>query len=44
MVPSFEVDTSTQVQIRDADDGNSHSTSTLGKDMDPIILPPVVRK
>ena len=34
------MDTVTQVQILDEADYISHSTNTLGKGMNPIILPP----
>ena len=33
------MDTATRVQILDATDSISHSTNTLGKGMNPIILP-----
>ena len=36
--------TATQVQILDETDYISHSTYTLGKGMNPIILPPVMDK
>ena len=32
----------TRVQILDETDGISHSTNTLGKGMNPIILPPAM--
>ena len=32
------------VQILDETDCSSHSTNTLGKDMNPIILPPAMGK
>ena len=38
MVSSKEMDTVTQVQILDETDCISHSTNTLGKGMNPIIL------
>ena len=34
----------TQVQILDETDCISHSTNTLGKGMNPIILPPAMGK
>ena len=34
----------TRVQILDETDSISYSTNTLGKGMDPIILPPAVGK
>ena len=37
-------DTATQVQILDKIDCISHSTNTLGKVMNPIILPPAMGK
>ena len=39
-----EMDTVTRVQILDETDCISHSTNTLGKDMNPIILPPAMGK
>ena len=36
------MDTATRVQILDETDCISHSTNTLGKGMNPIILPPIV--
>ena len=36
-----EMDTAIRVQILDETDCISHSTNTLGKGMNPIILPPV---
>ena len=33
-----------QIQILDETDGISHSTNTLGKGMNPIILPPAMGK
>ena len=41
MLPSQDMDTATRVQIRDEPDCISHSTNTLGKGVNPIILPPV---
>ena len=41
---SKEMDTATRVQILDETDSISHSTNTLGKDMNPIILPPAMGK
>ena len=38
------MDTATQVQILDETDCISHSTNTLGKGMNPIILPPAMGK
>ena len=38
------MDTATQVQILDETDCISHSTNTLGKCMNPIILPPAMGK
>ena len=38
------MDTATQVQILDKNDFISHSTNTLGKGMNPIILPPAMGK
>ena len=38
------MDTVTWVQILDLTDCISHSTNTLGKGMNPIILPPAVGK
>ena len=40
----FEMDTATRVQILDQANCISHSTNTLGKGMDPIILPPAMGK
>ena len=37
------MDTVTRVQILDESDCISHSTSTLGKSMNPIILPPATK-
>ena len=42
--PSLEMNTATRVQILDEIDCISHSTNTLGKGMNPIILPPAVGK
>ena len=39
-----ELDTATRVQIMDETDFISHSTNTLGKGMNPIILPPAMGK
>ena len=39
-----EMDPATRVQIPDETDGISHSTNTLGKGMNPIILPPAKGK
>ena len=36
--------TGTRVQFLDETDGISHSTNTLGKGMNPIILPPAMGK
>ena len=38
----IEIDTATRVQIRDKTDCILHSTNTLGKGMNPIILPPAM--
>ena len=38
------MDTATRVQILDEADDISHSINTLGKGMNPIILPPVMGK
>ena len=38
------MDTATQVQILDKTDCISQSTNTLGKGMNPIILPPALGK
>ena len=38
------MDTVTQVQILDETDCSLHSTNTLGKGMNPIILPPTMGK
>ena len=40
----MEMDTATRVQILDETDCISHSTKTLGKGMNPIILPPAMGK
>ena len=39
-----EMDTATQVQILDEADCISHRTKTLGKGMNPIILPSAMDK
>ena len=39
-----EMDTATRVQILDETDCISHSTNTLGKGMNPTILPPAMGK
>ena len=39
---SQDMDTATRVQILDLTDCISHSTNTLGKGMNPIILPPAM--
>ena len=39
-----KMDTVTRVQILDETDCISHSTNTLGKGMNPIILPPAMGK
>ena len=44
MLSSWEMDSATRVQILDETDGISHSTNTLGKGMNPIILPPTMSK
>ena len=41
---SQDIDSATRVQILDDTDCISHSTNTLGKGMNPIILPPVMGK
>ena len=41
---SQEMDTAIRVQILDETDCISHSTNTLGKGMNPIILPPAIDK
>ena len=38
------IDTASRVQILDETDCISHSTNTLGKGMDQIILPPAMGK
>ena len=38
------MDTATQVQILNETDSISHSTNTLAKGMNPIILPPAMGK
>ena len=38
------MDTASQIQILDEADYISHSTNTLGKGMNPIILPPAMGK
>ena len=38
------MDTATRVQILDETDSISYSTNTLGKGMNPIILPPAMGK
>ena len=38
------MDTATRVQILDKTDSISHSTNTLGKGMNPIILPSAMGK
>ena len=40
----MEMDTATQIQILDETNCISHSTNTLGKGMNPIILPPAMGK
>ena len=40
----YEMDILTQVQILDETVCNSHGPNTLGKQMNPIILPPVKGK
>ena len=40
----MELDTATRVQILDETDCISHSTFTLGKGINPIILPPPMGK
>ena len=44
MVIVAEMDPATRVQILDEADYISHSTNTLGKGMNPIILPPAMGK
>ena len=41
---SYEMDTATWVQILNESDCISHSTNTLGKGMNPAILPPAMGK
>ena len=41
---SQDMDTATRVQILDLTNCISHSTNTLGKGMNPIILPPAMGK
>ena len=41
---SWEMDTARRVQILDAAYCISHRTNTLGKGMNPIILPPAMGK
>ena len=41
---SWEMNTATRVEILDETDCISHSTSTLGKGMNPIILLPAMGK
>ena len=41
---SQKMDTAIRVQILDETDCISHSTNTLGKGMNPIILPPAMGK
>ena len=36
------MDTATRVQILDETNCTSHSTNTIGKGMNPIILPPAM--
>ena len=38
------MDTATRVQILDETDCISHNSNTLGKSMNPIILPPAMVK
>ena len=38
------MDTATRIQILDENDCISHGTKTLGKGMNPIILPPAMGK
>ena len=40
----YEMDTATRVQILDKANCISHSSNTLGKGMNPIILPPAMGK
>ena len=39
---SYEMNTATRIQIQDETDCISHSTNTLGKGMNPIILLPAM--
>ena len=41
---SQDMDTAIRVQFLDKSDCISHSTNTLGKGMNPIILPPAMGK
>ena len=43
-LPSQKMDTATRVQILAETNCISHSTNTLGKGMNPIILPPAMGK
>ena len=43
-VKMCKLDTAIRVQILDETDCISHSTNTLGKGMNPIILPPAMGK
>ena len=42
LLSSLEMDTVTRFQILDETDCISHDTNTLGKGMNPIILPPAL--
>ena len=44
MLSSQDMDTAIRVQFLDKTDCISHSTNTLGKGMNPIILPPAMGK
>ena len=44
LLSSQDMDTPTRVQILDLTDCISHSINTLGKGMNPIILPPAMGK
>ena len=44
MVIIMEMDTATRVLLLDETDSISHSTNTLGKGMNPILLPPAMGK
>ena len=44
LLSSQEMNTATRVQILDETDCISHSTNTLGKGMNLIILPPAMGK